>query len=291
MRDIHASLFTLLLLTSVHFSVAAEEPAMDSSHEAHQSAQTATADGHDHEAMQMEMEEMEPLAEVGVDERLGEKIPLDTVFLDEDGQEVRLGAAITKPTLVLPAYYSCPLTCTMMLANLAQAINKVPLELGNDYAVLAISFDEEEGSKLAHKAKGNYMKILRKGLPPEEWSFLTGSKESIHSFTDAIGFRFKRTGKHLFIHPNVLVALAPDGTIIRYLYGPRFLAFDIGMALTEAAKGTPGLSIRRLLTYCFDYDAEKRSYIFRSFRFLAVGILGAVLLFIVFVLRRGQSRS
>jgi protein SCO1/2 len=238
--------------------------------------------------MQMQAE---PPEEVGVDERLGEKIPLDTLFLDEEGREVRLGEAITKPTLVLPAYYSCPLTCTMMLANLAQAINKVPLELGQDYAVLAISFDEEEGPKLARKAKGNYMKILRDDLPPEEWGFLTGSSASIRSFTEGIGFRFKRTGKHLFVHPNVLVALAPDGTIIRYLYGPRFLAFDIGMALTEAEKGTPGLSIRKLLTYCFDYDVEKRGYVFRSFRFIAIGILGLLLLFFIFVLRKGPRRS
>ena len=129
------------------------------------------------------------------------------------------------------------------------------------------------------------------GLPPEAWSFLTGDRESIRSLTDGIGFRFKRTQEHLFIHPNVLLALAPDGTVIRYLYGPSFLPFDIGMALTEAAKGTPGLSIRRLLTYCFDYDAESRSYIFKSFRLLAVGILILLLAFFLLVLRKGKRAS
>jgi protein SCO1/2 len=115
---------------------------------------------------------------------------------------------------------------------------------------------------------------------------LTSGEESIRSLTDALGFKFKRTGPHMFIHPNVLIALAPDGTIIRYLYGPRFLPFDIGMALTEAAKGTPGLSIRKLLTYCFDYDPESKSYVVRSFRFLALGIVVLLGILFFFVVRK-----
>jgi protein SCO1/2 len=229
--------------------------------------------------------------EIGVDERLGEKIPLDVPLLDERGRELRLGAVITKPTLLLPVYYSCPTVCPMMLANLAQAINKTPLELGKDYRVLAFSFDEEDEPELALHAKKNYTKILKKGLPAEEWIFLTGDKESIRSVTDGMGFRFKKTQQNLFVHPNVLLALAPDGTMIRYLYGPSFLPFDIGMALTEAAKGTPGLSVRKLLTYCFDYDAESRSYVFKSFRLLAVGILILLLAFFFFVLRKGKRTA
>jgi protein SCO1/2 len=173
-----------------------------------------------------------------------------------------------------------------MLANLANAINDVPLELGRDYGVIAFSFDEDDGSDLARKAKGNFTKILNQGLPREEWRFLTSGAESIQSLTDAMGFKFKRTGEHMFIHPNVLIALAPDGKIIRYLYGPRFLPFDVGMALTEAAKGTPGLSIRKLLTYCFDYDQESRSYVVRSFRLLALGIVALLAVVFFFIVRK-----
>jgi protein SCO1/2 len=243
---------------------------------------------HDHEAMLAE-EALE--SEVGVDERLGEPIPLDAVFLDEQGREMPIGAAITKPTLLLPVFYSCTVTCSIMLANLAQAINDVPLDLGKDYAVVAFSFDEEEEPKLALASKKNFTRILDEGLPVEEWRFLTGEKEEILALTGALGFRFKRTGEHMFIHPNVLIALAPDGKIIRYLYGPRFLPFDIGMALSEAAKGTPGLSIRKLLTYCFDYDPKSRSYIARWFRFLALGIVLLLGIFFFFLVRRRPSGS
>jgi protein SCO1/2 len=258
------------------------------SHESHQPAAAPVHEHPEHEGMEAESQ---PAHEIGVDEHLGERAPLDVLLVDEQGRQLSLGEAITRPTLLLPVYYSCPTTCSMMLANLAQAINRTPLELGKDYRVIAFSFDEEEGPDLALRAKKNYTKILKEGFPPDAWSFLTADKASIRSLTDGIGFRFKRMQDHLFIHPNVLLALAPDGTIIRYLYGPSFLPFDIGMALTEAAKGTPGLSVRKLLTYCFEYDAESKSYIFKSFRLLAVGILILLLAFFLFVLRKGSRKA
>jgi protein SCO1/2 len=288
MRCVNVILFTFFISLAIHPVASAEERTAEASQEADASLGAPAHEGHDHEAMEREPK-LE--AEVGVDERLGERVSLDVSFVDEQGRELRLGEAINKPTLVLPVFFSCTVTCPMMLANLAQAINDVPLTLGEDYGVLALSFDEEEGSELAQMAKGNYSRILKKELPLEEWKFLTGEKESVRTFTDSIGFRFKKTGEHMFIHPNVMIALAPDGTIIRYLYGPRFLPFDIGMALTEAAKGTPGLSIRKLLTYCFDYDTESRSYIVRSFRLFALGILAVLAIVFFFVIRKRQTDS
>jgi len=223
---------------------------------------------------------------VGVHERLGEKIPLDTVFVDEEGRELAIREAITRPTLLLPIFFSCTVTCPIMLANLANAINDVPLEFGRDYGVIAFSFDEDDSPVVARESKVNYAKILEEGLPAGEWRFLTGDLEGIQALTHSLGFNFKRIGKHLFIHPNVLIALAPDGTIIRYLYGPRFLPFDVGMALTEADKGTPGLSIRKVLTYCFDYDPESKSYVVRSFRLLALGILALLGILFFFIVRK-----
>jgi len=288
MRAVSVIYSGLLVLAAGLCLASVDEMAGEPSQQSHRPSAAPVHEHHDHEAMQAAAMRQ---PEVGVDEHLGERIPLDLALVDEHGRQLRLGAALTKPTLLLPVYYSCPATCTMMLASLAQAINKTPLELGRDYRVLAFSFDEEEGPNLALRAKKNYTKILKEGFPPEEWIFLTGDERSIRSLTDSIGFRFKKTQEHLFVHPNVLLALAPDGTIIRYLYGPSFLPFDIGMALTEAAKGTPGLSVRKLLTYCFAYDAESRSYIFKSFRLLAVGIMILLLAFFLFVLRKGKRTA
>jgi protein SCO1/2 len=227
---------------------------------------------------------------VGVDERLGEFIDLELTFQDQDGRVLRLGDFIKKPTVILPVFFYCPQACSMMLASLASAINDVPLTPGADYQILALSFDAEETPALAKKAQKNYWPLIQKKFPEDQWLFLTGKQGQIDALLQRLGYRLKKTGPHAFIHPNVLIVISPKGKIIRYLYGIYFLPFDIGMALTEALKGTPQLSIRRVLTYCFDYDSEKRTYVFNAFRIIAVGIILVLSVFLFFLLRRGNRQ-
>ncbi len=248
----------------------------------------ATPEAHSHHAVSAEDTHgaggEEP---VGVEERLGEILNLDLTFRDEDDRELRLKDFIEKPTLILPVYFYCPQACSMMLASLASAINDVPLTPGKNYQVLAISFDEQETPELAREAKKNYLKLIEKDFPEDQWKFLTGDRKAIHGLLHGLGYRLKKTGPHMFVHPNVLVVLSPAGKVIRYLYGIYFLPFDIGMALTEASKGTPQLSIRRVLTYCFDYDSEKKTYVFKAFRIVAVTIILVLAVFLFFLLRKG----
>lgn len=211
--------------------------------------------------------------EIGVEEKLGKKISANAVFLDENGKQVLLGNYIDRPTLILPVYFYCPDTCGLMLGQLSSALNDVPLSPLKDYRVLSLSIDFEDDVATAHQTKNNYFRLIKKDFPEENWKYLTSDLKNINLFADSIGFRYKRTGKHIFAHPNVMMVVSRDGTIIRYLYGPTFLPFDIGMALTEAEKGTPSLSVRKLLSYCFSYEPEKKAYTFRAVQFLVIGVL------------------
>jgi protein SCO1 len=247
------------------------------------------SESHSHHAVSSEAANpTEGEQQVGVDERLGEILDLDLVFRDENDREVRLKDFIKKPTLVLPVYFYCPQACSMMLASLASAINQVPLTPGENYQVLAISFDAQETPELAREAKKNYLKLIEKDFPEDQWKFLTGDRKAIHGLLHGLGYGLKKTGPHMFIHPNVLVVLSPAGKVIRYLYGVYFLPFDIGMALTEASRETPQLSIRRMLTYCFDYDPKKKTYVFKAFRIVAGTIILVLAVFLFFLLRKGK---
>lgn len=268
----------------VHEYASEQDGSGEHVHESHD----AESGGHIHPPAQ----ETPNAQSVGVDEKPGEYIPLDVSFLDEQGQPIRLGDFISKPTILLPVYYTCPQACNMMLADLASALNEVPVQPGKDFRVLAFSFDDEETPEMAKEAKSEYFRILKSGFPEGEWTFLTGKMADIRQVTDALGYRFSKTGKHSFLHPNVLMVLAADGKIIRYLYGLDFLPFDIGMALSEAEKGTPGLSIRKLMTYCFDYDPENKRYVFKTFRIVGgVTILLAVIFFVFLIRPRKKSSS
>jgi len=223
---------------------------------------------------------------VALDEKLGKKVPRDAVFLDEHGDKITVGSYIDRPVLVLPIYYTCPQTCGLLLGNLASALNDVPLTPGKDFKVLSLSIDEEDNPSNALQAKKNYLKILKRSFADDDWKFLTGDIKTIRRFTDAAGYGFKRTGGRNFVHPNVLIVLARDGTIIRYIYGPIFLPFDVGMALTEATKGIPAISVRKLLAYCFSYEPKNKTYSFRLVQILSLGFLVLLGIMFFFLLRK-----
>ncbi len=227
---------------------------------------------------------------VDVREQLGKKIRGDVVFLDESGNRIKLSEYIDRPTLLLPIFYGCTQSCGIMLGNLAIALNDVPMEPGKDFRVIALSFDDQDGPGIAMQAKRNYLPMITRKLPPDSWKFLTGDDRNIRGFTDSVGFSFQRLGPHDFVHPNTLIVISRDGTVIRYLYGPTFLPFDIGMALTEAVRGTPSISVRKLVSYCFSYDPQARTYSFSAIRFIVAGILGLIGLFLYLIIRKKESR-
>ncbi|MGW8313556.1 MAG: SCO family protein, partial [Desulfuromonadales bacterium] len=79
---------------------------------------------------------------VGLDEHLGDFIPLDLVFRDEQGNPVSLAELVTRPTIIAPVYYRCPNVCHFLQGDLARVLPGLKLEAGKDYQVISISFDE-----------------------------------------------------------------------------------------------------------------------------------------------------
>jgi protein SCO1/2 len=226
---------------------------------------------------------------IGIDQKLGQIIPLDLTFHDEKGQEVSLRQLIHTPIILAPVYFSCPDVCSFLLYNLARALNQLPSEPGKEYMVLAISFDETEKPSLAYEKKKMYLKMIEKPFPQEAWRFLTGEQENIRKLTEAIGFRFKREGKN-FLHPVSLVILSSDGKITRYIYGTDLLPFDLKMALLEASQGRIGPTVTKVLRFCFSYDPKGRKYVFNTLKVTGVVTLLFALSFILFLVFKGKRR-
>ncbi|MHB8976396.1 MAG: SCO family protein [Trichloromonadaceae bacterium] len=203
--------------------------------------------------------------EVGLEERLGEKIPLELSFRDETGQVVRLGDLISGPTIIAPVYYQCTNVCNFLQGGLAKVLPQIKLKPGVQYQVLSISFDETETPEQARKSKKIYLDAMGGQFPESAWHFLTGDLATIHQLTGAAGYSFKRQGID-FLHPIVVFVVAKDGTIVRYLHGTSFLAMDLSLALMEAEEGRVGTTIRKLVTYCFSYDPEGKRYVFNLLR-------------------------
>jgi protein SCO1/2 len=214
-------------------------------------------------------------AGVGIEEKLGQRVPPELTFNAEDGKPVALQSLFGKPTILTLVYYECPAICTPLLNGLADTLDRLDMEPGKDYQVITISFDVRDTPELAAKKRANYLKRFHKPFPPEAWRFLTGNQAAIDKITDAVGFRYKKAGKD-FNHPAVVTVLSPDGRIMRYLQGISFMPFDIKMAVIEASKGRPMPTVNRVLAYCFACDPDGRKYVFSTLK--VIGSVTVVML-------------
>ncbi len=226
---------------------------------------------------------------IGIDEKLGQVIPLDLTFKDETDHPIPLRQLIRTPTILALVYYACPDVCSFLLYNLAGTLNQLPAEPGKEYGVVAVSFDETEKPELAREKKKLYLKMIEKPFPEDAWRFLTGDQENIQKLADSVGFRFKKEGK-AFQHPVALIILSPDGKITRYIYGMDFLPFDLKMAILEASEGRVGPTISKVLRICFSYDPKGRKYVFNTLKVTGIATLVFAFAFILFLVFRSRRR-
>ena len=230
-------------------------------------------------------------ADIALDEKLGQYIPDDAIFADENGKRVSLKEAIDRPVIIAPVYLGCTHECPLLLTGLAQVLGKIDMmKPGKDFRVLTLSFDDTDNPEIALEKKRNYIKAVGKPFPEESWRFLTGDAVNIKKFTDSIGFKFQRDGAHDFSHPVTLVVVSPQGRIVRYLEGISFLPFEVTMALTEAAQGKVGSPARKVLMYCFSYDPLKKSYVFNILKVTATVMILFVAGFFTYLMLSSKKK-
>lgn len=240
--------------------------------------------------------ESDPTSIVRIDEKLGQRTPLDLKFSDEAGKPVSLRQLINKPTLLGLVYYRCPTICGPMMEGIAQLADEMKPMAGQDYNIVLVSFDETETPSIAAEKKSEYMGGMTRAIPPDSWRFLTGDKNNIEQLANAVGFHYQRleTG---FNHPTTLIVLGSDGKISRYIRGITYTPSDVEMALKEAAKGEvgatrPGASMSRsLMALCFYYNSETGTYIPNITRIAGLIILICAAIFVIVFLIRKTKKS
>lgn len=225
---------------------------------------------------------------VGIDEKLGARIPLDLTFRDEQGKSIRLADLVNRPTIIAPVYYRCPNVCNFLQGELARVLPGIKLKAGEDYQVISFSFDEQERPELALRSRNTYYAAMQNQYPEKAWRFLTGDLDSIRRLTDAAGYHFQKVGTE-FLHPVVFFVVSPEGIIVRYLHGTHIVPKDLTLALYEAKTGHVGTTIRKMVQYCFSFDPEQKTYVFNLLRVSATVILTTMAIFAAFLIFGGKQ--
>jgi protein SCO1/2 len=237
-----------------------------------------------------------PLREVGFDQRVGERIPLDAGFRDEAGRAIRLGDYFgSKPVLLAFVYYDCPMLCTQVLSAMTAALGLLSLDAGGDFEVVVVSFDPKETPGLAAARRSTVVERYGRPGAGAGFHFLTGEPASIERVTSAAGFRYVWDEEtQQFAHPAGLIVLTPDGRLARYLFGLEYGARDLRLALVEASEGRVGSVVDSILLYCYHYDPMRGRYglvVMRALRLAGAATVVAIGSFIVVMVRRERSAS
>jgi protein SCO1 len=235
------------------------------------------------------------IARVDVEQHLGEPLPLDARFRDEDGRDVTLGSYFgRRPVVLALVYYECPMLCTLVLNGLVRAAKTLTQSAGQDFEIVVISFDPRETPELARKKRETYLAAYERPGAERGWHFLTGDAPAIEAVTGALGFRYAYdAASGQFAHAAAIYVATAEGRIARYLFGVEYAPRDLRLALVEAGGGKIGSLADHLLLLCFHYDPSTGRYsrvALGAMRITGAATVAGIIL-MVFLLQRRDRRS
>lgn len=226
---------------------------------------------------------------IGVEEKLGDRIPLDLPFIDSKGETVLLSKYFQpgRPVVMALVYYDCPIVCTVVVDHLLKSLNEIDYNAGEDFNVVVISFNTRETTRHAALKKAATLAGYKNGqsaAADRGWSFHTAAFSSVGRLATALGYGYRELPNGEFAHPTTLFVLTPDGRISRYIHGVNYPPRDLRLSLLEAAEGNLTRSLGDLATgFCFNWDPESGSYTLQAFRVMQLGGLVSVVGLVLFL--------
>jgi protein SCO1 len=194
-----------------------------------------------------------PEQAIDFEQRLGQRLPLDTAFTDETGRPARLAARLGDvPVVLVLGYLRCSNLCDTTFAGVIEALRESGLRPGRDYRGLFVSIDPEDTASGSAAAKAERVPADQR----DAWRFLTAGKASIRALADAVGFRYVYDPERLeYAHPAGFLVATPEGVTARYFLGVRFQPGEVRRAVIDAAGEKTGTLADRLLLLCYHLDA------------------------------------
>jgi protein SCO1/2 len=201
------------------------------------------------------------LRNVGITQKMNAQVPLDLPFLDDSGRTVKLGDFLGKPVILALVYYQCPSLCNLVLNGIVRSVREQTMTAGDQFDVVAVSFDPHETPEMAAAKKQSYLKEYNREGAEKGWHFLTGPEASSRMLADSVGFRYSYDAlSNQYAHASAIMILTPEGRVARYFYGIDYPARDVRLGLEEASNGRISSVVDQVLLYCYHYDPSQGKY-------------------------------
>lgn len=151
--------------------------------------------------------------------------------------------------------------CNLILNGVEAGLKAVSLNPGQDFEIVAVSFDPADTPETASAKKQSYLRRYARPNTANGWHFLTGDEGNIKALMDAVGYRYTYDAtSQQFAHASGIMMLTPQGRLSKYFYGIEYAPRDLRLGLVEASQNKIGSPVDQLLLFCYHYDASTGKY-------------------------------
>ena len=203
-------------------------------------------------------------------QHLDAALPLGLPFVDAAGRRVRLADYFGdgRAVLLVLGYYRCPNLCGLAMHGVLEALEASGLPR-RAWRIVGVGIDPREtpaDAAARQRVDLDYAAQLHGAASePLDLHLLVGAAPAIAALAQRIGFGYARDDEadarandearaSRYVHAAGFVVVTPQGRVSRYLYGVRFDARELRLALDEAGAGRIGGPVDRLLLLCAHFD-------------------------------------
>jgi len=156
----------------------------------------------------------------------------DTTLVDQNGVNLSLASLKGKPLVVDFIYTSCPGTCLMETAKLANVALRLGPELGSKVTIVSITVDPE------HDGPKQLLEYARQqGADEKGWYFLTGSPADVDRALSGFKVIREKEPDGSVSHLVSMFLVGPDGRELREYNGeivkPANIVDDVNKSLSK----------------------------------------------------------
>ena len=232
------------------------------------------------------------LAHAGIEQRLGQTLPLSATYTDETGRTAPLQAWFTgRPVALALVYYRCAMLCPQVLHGLANGLRQTTLVPGKDYDVMVFSIAPGDTPHDAIAQKAEFLRDLGANsgnpntAPGSAVHFFTARQPAIDAIAGATGFHYVMVpgpdGKmDQYAHSSVVMFATPEGRLSKYLSGINYPPRDLRLALLGASAHRISNPVDLLILYCCSYNPVVGRYSVSIMRVLSIAGMITVLMLI-----------
>jgi protein SCO1/2 len=157
---------------------------------------------------------------------------LDSVWQNQNGENVQLSSLRGKVVVLAMAYTSCQSSCPVIVDAMEKLEQQIK-DPGAAQFVLA-SFDSKRDVPVQLKKYAT-----QKKLKLDHWTLLHGDQKAVRNLSATLGIRYKEDSQGEFDHSNIISLLDKDGVIRFQQVGINKDSKELTQKLLELAKSRP----------------------------------------------------